>query len=77
MIQGQGGAAKAPNLREFVLTIDDFRQFASGKYNSGGIRGDQIGANHAWERLESVDIDPSEAASIRLAFAEELVRKGV
>ena len=73
----QGGAAKAPNLKEFVLTIDDFRQFASGKYNAGVIRGDQIGAHRAWERLESVDIDPSEAASIRLAFAFALENAGV
>ena len=73
----QVGAAQAPNLKEFVLTIDDFRQFASGKYNAGGIRGDQIGAHRAWERLESVDIDPSEAASIRLAFAFALENAGV
>ena len=73
----RGGEAQAPNLKDFVLTIDDFRQFADGKHNVGGIRGEQIGAHRAWERLESVDIDPSEAASIRLAFAFALENAGV
>ena len=82
-IQGSGynprqeGAAKAPNLKDFVLTIDDFRQFASGKYNAGINPGNRVGAHHAWERLESKDIDPSEAASIRLAFAFALEDAGV
>ena len=61
---------------DFVLTIDDFRQFASGKYNAGANPG-RIGAHHAWERLESKDIDSSEAASIRLAFAFALEDAGV
>ena len=71
------GAAQAPNLKELVLTIDDFRQFASGKYNAGAAPGDQVGAHHAWERLESADIDPSEASAIRLAFAFALEDAGV
>lgn len=73
----QGGAAQAPNLKEFVLTIDDFRQFASGKYNAGAAPGERIGAHRAWERLESADIDPSEASAIRLAFAFALEDAGV
>ena len=66
----------AVTFPDFVLTIDDFRQFASGKYNAGANPG-RIGAHHAWERLESKDIDPSEAASIRLAFAFALEDAGV
>ena len=73
----QGSAAQAPNLKEFVLTIDDFRQFASGKYNAGAAPGEGIGAHRAWERLESADIDPSEASAIRLAFAFALEDAGV
>ena len=73
----QEGAAQAPNLKELVLTIDDFRQFASGKYNAGAASGERIGAHRAWERLESKDIDPSEAAAIRLAFAFALEDAGV
>lgn len=73
----QGGAPKAPNLKELVLTIDDFRQFASGKYNAGAVPGERMGASHAWERLESEDIDPSEASAIRLAFAFALESAGV
>ena len=73
----QEGAAQKPNLKELVLTIDDFRQFASGKYNAGAASGERIGAHRAWERLESKDIDPSEAAAIRLAFAFALEDAGV
>lgn len=71
------GQANTPDLKEFALTIDDFRQFASGKYNAGIVPGERAGIHRTWERLESPDIDPSEAASIRLAFAFALEDAGV
>ena len=71
------GAQQAPNLKELALTIDDFRQFASGKYNAGAAPGGRIGAHRAWARLESANIDPSEASAIRLAFAFALEDAGV
>ena len=73
----QPGAAQAPNLKDFALTIDDFRQFASGKYNAGAAPGTRAGVQRTWERLESPKIRPSEAASIRLAFAFALEDAGV
>ena len=70
--------APAPDLKKFALTIDDFRQFASGKYNAGAVPGERTtGVHRTWERLESEDLDPSEAASIRLAFAFALEGAGV
>lgn len=70
--------APAPDLKKFALTIDDFRQFASGKYNAGAAPGGRAtGVHRTWERLESEDLDPSEAASIRLAFAFALEGAGV
>lgn len=71
------GPAKAPDLKAFTLTLDDFRQFASGKYNTGLVPGERAGVHRTWERLESADLDPSEAASIRLAFAFALEDAGV
>ena len=73
----QEGVAQAPNLKEFTLTIDDFRQFASGKYNAGAAPDGRIGAHRTWERLQSANIDPSEASAIRLAFAFALEDAGV
>jgi len=73
----QEGAAQAPNLKEFTLTIDDFRQFASGKYNVGTAPGGRGGVHRTWERLECANIDPSEASAIRLAFAFALEDAGV
>jgi hypothetical protein len=73
----QGGAAQAPNLKDFTLTIDDFRQFASGKYNAGAVPGGRAGVHRTWERLERANIDPSEASAIRLAFAFALEDAGV
>ena len=57
----QPGTAQAPNLKDFALTIDDFRQFASGKYNAGAAPGTRAGVQRTWERLESPKIRPSEA----------------
>ena len=74
---GQAGAAQAPNLKALTLTIDDFRQFAAGKYNAGAAPGGRIGPHRAWARLESRDINPSEASAIRLAFAFALEDAGV
>lgn len=81
-IQGSGfnprqEGAQAPDLKQFALTIDDFRQFASGKYNAGANPGERAGVHRTWERLESAKIDPTEAASIRLAFAFALEDAGV
>lgn len=69
--------AQAPDLKPFALTIDDFRQFAAGQYKAGAVPGDRAGVHHTWKRLESADYDPSEAASVRLAFAFALEDAGV
>ena len=55
-------------MKEFALTIDDFRKFASGAYNAGGANPNER-ARFAWARMESAKADPSEAAALRLSFA--------
>ena len=75
-LQGQGNGVQNARLKEFALTIDDFRKFASGAYNAGGANPNER-ARFAWARMESAKADPSEAAALRLSFAFALEAAGV
>ena len=73
-----GGARPAVKLADFALTIDDFRNFASGKLNAGGAEpGKAIENRHRWQSLENPKPNRSEAAAIRLSFAFALEDAGV
>lgn len=73
-----GGARPAARLADYTLTIDDFRNFASGKFNAGGADAAKaIGNQPRWQSLENPKPDKSEAAAIRLSFAFALEDAGV
>jgi hypothetical protein len=73
-----GGARPAVRLADYTLTIDDFRNFASGKVNAGGAdEAKALGNQHRWQSLENPRPDRSEAAAIRLSFAFALEDAGV
>ncbi len=73
-----GGARPPARLADYVLTIDDFRNFASGKFNAGGAEpGKALENRHRWQSLENPKPNLSEAAAIRLSFAFALEDAGV
>jgi hypothetical protein len=73
-----GGARPPARLADYALTIDDFRNFASGKINAGGAEpGQALDNRHRWQSLENPKPNLSEAAAIRLSFAFALEDAGV
>lgn len=73
-----GGARPPARLADYALTIDDFCNFASGKFNAGGAEpGKALENRHRWQSLENPKPNLSEAAAIRLSFAFALEDAGV
>lgn len=73
-----GGTRPPARLADYALTIDDFRNFASGKFNAGGAEpGKALDNRHRWQSLENPKPNLSEAAAIRLSFAFALEDAGV
>lgn len=73
-----GGTRPPARLADYALTIDDFRNFASGKFNAGGAEpGKALENRHRWQSLENPKPNLSEAAAIRLSFAFALEDAGV
>jgi hypothetical protein len=72
------GARQPAKLADYALTLDDFRNFATGTFNAGGADASKALENqHRWQSLENPKPNQSEAAAIRLSFAFALEGAGV